>query len=257
VEYNDEQPITIQVNEPSRGDLGFGLLENFCTVFNPETSTFTATKISAFGREDVSNQETATLQDEETHRFQWEFPLREEDISELGAGCSPSFSLTYTHTVNGSKQVQVRENEQVPPVQNLETGLKSPTPVKPRIETNDVFTVGDPIYTQVYLENTGRGTLTHVQNVNASLTPGGGQSRINEEECGLVNPGNRNTNIFVISTGPRSGQTSRLECGPDTGFKVSADDLSGRSNTFQVTMTGTYTYQQDVDNVPVKVAPSE
>lgn len=258
VKYNDPNPITIPLNEGNE-PLGFAVLQNFCTIFDTEQSTFTATRISPFDREDVSTADAVTLQNQETLRFEWVFHLRDTDISELGAGCNPRFKLRYTHTVNGSKQVQVRAHRQVEEATGLSQNLESPTPVKLRIESPTSFIAGDPFFTEVYLENRGGGDLVHIDHVNASFTRGivGEPVHPDAAPCGIVNPANRNENMFVITTGPRSGETSRLECGPEHGFRVSSDALQGQSNTYLITATGTYTYEEDVGGVRVEVAPSE
>ncbi len=247
VQYTGQEPVTVQVNpeEANQTKLGFSVLKNFCDVFDIDQSTFTATVSSPLERRDVSQEPVATLQRGESVQFDWVFTVRDGNLSRIGTGCTLDFGVDYTHTATASKQLQVKQDETVPDVTNLQQDFSSPTPVVLRIDAPTTVLQEQPIIADMYLDNTGRGEIKNVTYIQASLHRGT-QTSQTEATCS-------DADVSVFKTGPRRGQSQRLTCREPDGFTATLQP-GEQSNVFLIQAESRYTYTQHVGQAVVQVS---
>ncbi|MFB6076555.1 MAG: hypothetical protein ABEK12_00295, partial [Candidatus Nanohaloarchaea archaeon] len=177
--------------------------------------SFTAERSGPGGTEDVSGQESVQLQPGQTLSMRWTMNIAPGggDISKLGYACKMEFELTFDQVLRSARQIQLKQNTDVPDVPSLDATTTSKRPVRLVIDAPSSFVPASGggegqqkfLVTQAYLKNVGDGTVTDIKAINPETS--GVLQKNNRESCGPQNDALR-----MYGAGKRKGESYRKIC---------------------------------------------
>jgi hypothetical protein len=183
-------------------------------------------------------------------------PAEDGNVSELGYQCPMEFRLEFTQLLKSQKQIQIRRDEDVPAVRNLDFLTSSKDPVKLVIDAPESFVpaTGKRLVVRSYLENVGPGTVTKISYVRPV------QEDLKEfyANCDPAAGG-----IRMFGGGEREGQSYRRVCtmkSDDNSFmdltqEGSNTEIDSEVNWLRV--EGKYTYRLPLASQRLVFVPVE
>lgn len=180
--------------------------------------------------------------------LEWTFELVPDggQVSRLGYSCPLDFALTFSQTLQSTRQVQVRASTDVPEVSSVDTSTTSKRPVHLVIDAPKSFIYSEssdgttkPIVVRGYVQNRDRGTITNVGYIR-----GQGWMADNADSC-------ENMDVFMNREGQRSGESSRLIC------VVTPPERPSPSDVHLLEMEAQYDYEMSLQSQTIDIHPVE
>lgn len=218
-------------------------------------------RVSSAAEDDVTDQDDVTLQNQETMIVEWVFdivPLEETEVSRLGYTCPFEFRLTFDQVLTMSEQIQIRRNEDVSEVGQLDSVTSSRDPVKLELDFEDHFVAseGRSLPIRGRLNNVGDGEITDISyikpvgsfwedawgGIEGTVTGEGGQ-----DDCryGL------DEKVQMFTRGDLAGKSDDQICRIGDPRSL----ISGQSNVFWVDYQAEYKYEMPLPGTSFSVDP--
>lgn len=154
-----EIPAEVQVgNEEAKENKGSRILSNACP------DIFEITEFSASTTNSSETKKSYDLAPGYKARLNWKLSQNSEDVPLNGYTCKFSFKVPFDYSVEAFRQIQIKENPDVPGAENL-FAKSSKGPMKLTLET---IGSSSPSGTPVFLDDDSAEILVQLENKNPS-----------------------------------------------------------------------------------------
>ncbi|MDY6769186.1 MAG: hypothetical protein SVW02_03720 [Candidatus Nanohaloarchaea archaeon] len=235
-----EENVTLHLGE---GGNGRNVMVSKCNDEIVRIKDFKAEKQSSAGLETMQGPAEIVLEKDSEAELRWTLDVVSSgSVSELGYSCPLDFELPMTQTIRSGKQVQIKKNDDVPDVGQLDATTTSRFPVKLKIDAPDSHIVGQgKLRPKGYLKNVGPGEIT---NITALQREDSADNILDEGSC------EEGVELKMYGPGPRQGESYRLPCPVDTTLPEGA-----RSAIEWIRFMATYDYTMPLSSKTIEVVP--
>ncbi len=244
---NGERPITVNVGQNGRQMMVSKCNDELVRIGSVTEGFRVLIQGPSEYTEETSFSPGGTIDVEENQRMTAIWPLTIEagpdTLSRLGNSCQMDFEVSFDQTIETSRQVQIKQDRDVPDAASLDTTTTSKRPVRLRVEAPDsiVRAEGRNLVAEAFFENVGDGEITDVQRI--------------EYMSGwdaLFQCSPSNSDLRVYGEGPREGQSYRKSC----SFPVGPDDDGPRSTVEWLRFEGDYSYRMSLGTETIELRPA-
>lgn len=223
---------------------------------------FTVRRVSSAAEDDVTGQDSVSLQNQETLIVEWAFdivPMDDTEVSRLGYTCPFDFRLTFDQVLSTSEQIQIRESEGVEEVAQLDSVTSSKEPVLLEMEFEDHFVAsgGRSLPVRGWLNDVGDGEITNISYIRpvGSFWENvfGGDPADNVDGEGDQNDCRYgyDESVQMYTRGDLAGQSDEQICRVENP----SDLISTQSNVFWVDYEAEYEYEMPLPSTEFSVNP--